>query len=192
MSTIIVHYRTQSIDKESVLKNINTWKSDKYKIFMQVHDYSLNCELSKKINDEDISNLTNYNIKLNTVEHAYENFSDNNEHKTILSNCLMETIDSVATIIFNGNVNLIIPIDTININQFKDNHLGLIYTDFTIDNSWRYYLQSEPNPKLMPLIIWSSSAIANKMHESNPLETIFSSYKRFHIANALYNISIDE
>ena len=187
MNSIVINYKIlKNIDISKLQTIIDGCISTKYKVFLNLYDFSLSKNLEKYL-----QNLNPINIDISVINHNYEDFS--NADSIILNN-LIRHGDSIAFGIFPDNLVLDKNcIDEFNFNLLQDEINGLIYFDYTINNI-RCFLRSRVmNIKInVPAVFWSVSKLIRFISDQDKLNIISTNFAAIHIPNSLCKIFTDD
>lgn len=190
MNNIVVNYKIIKELDISKLKSIITGcLSSKYKVFLNLYDFSLSKQVEnylKEIKDIDLSN-----IDISVSNHDYEDFS--NADNIILTN-LIRHGDSIAFGIFPEN--LIFDsgsMDKLNLDLLKSEINGLVYFDYIINNI-RCFLRSRiMNIKInVPAVFWSTSKLIRHIWEQDKLNIVANNFAAIHVPNSFCKIFTDD
>lgn len=190
MNNIVVNYK--------IIKDINISKfkdiisgclSNKYKVYLNIYDFSLSKQIENYL--KDINDLELSNINISVSNYDYEDFS--NADVIILSN-LIRHGDSIAfgifqdNLIFNTN-----SIDELNLDLLTNEINGLIYFDYNVNNI-RCFLRSRiMNIKLnVPAVFWSTSKLIRNISELDKLNIVANNFAAIHVPNSFCKIFTDD
>lgn len=177
MKSISINYIIHKItDKESIDKIVEGCKSKKYKVEINLYDFSLGNQLQ---------NYSNENVSI-----VQENYEDFEKAQSIILSKMINYIDSSIMCIAKESV-VLKNLDSIDFNVIESNELnGLIYTDYSIDGI-RCFLRSHyPNSNIgVPLAFWNTEKIIKHIGQENILGLIFNTCIGIHIPEDLCDIT---
>lgn len=189
MNNIVINYKiTRSISESKLQDIINGCLSKKYKVFLNLYDFSLSKSIESYVKN---LNIDLSNIDLSILNSDYEDLS--NADNIVLNN-LIRHGDSIAfgifqeNLVFNSNA-----IDQFNFELLKEESNGLVYFDYTINNI-RCFLRSRiMNLKMnVPAVFWSTSKLIRFISEKDKLNIVANNFAAIHIPNSLCKISTDD
>ena len=187
MNSIVINYKIlKNIDISKLQTIIDGCISNKYKVFLNLYDFSLSKNLEKYL-----QSLNPLNIDISVINHDYEDFS--NADNIILNN-IIKYGDGTAFAIFPDNLVLDKNcIDQFNFDILKDEINGLIYFDYTINNI-RCFLRSRVmNIKInVPVVFWSIPKLIKFISEQDKLNIISTNFAAIHIPNSICKIFTDD
>lgn len=190
MNNIVVNYK--------IIKDINISKfkdiisgclSNKYKVYLNIYDFSLSKQIENYL--KDINDLELSNINISVSNYDYEDFSNAD---VIILNNLIRHGDSIAfgifqdNLIFNTN-----SIDELNLDLLANEINGLIYFDYNVNNI-RCFLRSRiMNIKLnVPAVFWSTSKLIRNISELDKLNIVANNFAAIHVPNSFCKIFTDD
>jgi hypothetical protein len=189
MNIISINYIVQKdIDEKRLSMILNGLTSNKYKILLNIYDFSL----SKRVTDL-VSNLKldPEKIKLLVIPGDYE---EREQAHNIITRNFMQYVDSICMTVLHDN--LVInnnALDYIDFNILKEETVGFIYPDYNIKKV-RCFLRSHSIRTQIntPVIFWSVDKVLRHMAEKDILNKIYGSYSGVHIPNSLCTAYPDE
>jgi hypothetical protein len=190
MNNIVINYKIVKDINISKFKDIiNGCLSNRYKVFLNIYDFSLSKQAENYL--QEIKDIDLSNINISVLNYDYEDFS--NADNMILNN-LIRHGDSIAFGIFPEN--LIFDSESMNrldLDLLKNEINGLIYFDYIINNI-RCFLRSRVmNIKLnVPAVFWSTSKLIRHISEQDKLNIVANNFAAIHIPNSFCKIFTDD
>lgn len=188
MKNIVINYKiSKNIDNTTFNKIISGCVSEKYKVFLNLYDFSLSKD-TKEYTDQ-LSAINNLNIN-----YIPQNFEDVKEADQIILGSLIQYGDSVAFGIFGENTILNTGgVDLVDFNLLAEEINGFIYFDYNIKNIRCFLRSRSTNIQLnVPAIFWSTSKLIRYIPEKEKLNIVGNNYGSIHIPYSLCTIYPDE
>lgn len=194
MNNIVVNYKiSKDINKNVLSAIIDGCASKKYKVFLNIYDFSLSknaeTQIEEYLKESDLSFKITENLKIKIVHKDYEEFS---EADNIILGGIIKHGDSLAFVLLPENIALK-NIDTIQFEALKEDNIGFIYPDYSI-NDIRCYLRSRSfNVNIsIPAIFWSTSKLVMHLPEKDKLSIVSNKYAGIHVPEDLCTVYTDE
>lgn len=185
MQNIVINYKiTKKTNDLDILETIiRRCQSDKYRVFLNIYDFSLNKQnpLLKIDSAKTSSSIISYHEK------CYEDL--NNADNIVLQN-LIQHGDSLGYMLLPNNIILSESFfDLIDFQWLSHEGNGLIYFDYHI-NRIRCYTRSRAVniPINTPAALWSTSKLIRHIHEKEKLQIVGNNYASLHIPHSLCTI----
>lgn len=188
MSNIVINYIIlKHIDDESLSRIINGCISNTHNMHLQFNDFSLEKTISNQI-----KNINNDKIKIETFEYDYEDSS--NATEIVLKNFTSYCSYDILSIVYDNLKFYPESISGIDFKQLLENETyGFIYGDYDIGNIKCYLHSHAAGLKLnLPFAFWSIKQMLKHLSEENILEYMFSSYMGIHIPQSLCTVLPNE
>lgn len=182
MNIVSINYIVQNgMDDQKLAKIISGLSSSKYKVLLNLYDFSL----SKNMKDM-VSNLKidEEKIKIIVIDSDYEELE--NANKIIVKN-FMQYVDSISIAILHDNLILHKDaLDRIEFARMKEENIGFTYPDYNIKDVRCYLRSHASNVQIStPAVFWSTDKILRHIAEQDILSTVYNSYIGVHIPESL-------
>jgi len=182
MNSILINYSlSKDINKNRLQTLLNGCQSDKYKVFLNIYDFSISKNVKEKLDQVNIPK----NIKISVENSDYENLENYIE---IVSKTILQYSDSVSYCRLNETISLEPKsIDEIDFSVFDDGNYGFLYFDYDI-NSIRCFIKSYGHNGSVPAIFFSAKKTLEKLSNGKPITSILSESIGLHIPERLCTI----
>jgi hypothetical protein len=182
MQNIVINYKIlNDIDDNLLLSIVNGCNSKKYKVFLNLYDFSL----SKRIESQ-LSQIKSL-IEIEILTRDYE--ERENADNIVLQN-LIQHGDSIAFASISDNVVLNpYSIDELGLEWLKEESSGFIYTDYNINDIKCFMRSRAMNVSLnIPVVFWSTSKLVKHFTDQDKLQIVGNNYASIHIPKSLCTI----
>lgn len=186
MNNIVVNYKiSKNIDATAFKRIIDGCSSEKYKVFLNIYDFSLSKNAKEVINTK----AENKNLKIKIIDKDYEEVQ--NADNIILSG-LIQHGNSLAFAILSENITLK-DLDRLDLEVLKNDINGFLYFDYSVDNTRCYLRSRSMNVNIgIPVIFWSTQKLIRYLPEKEKLSIVANKYAGIHIPENLCTVHTDE
>jgi hypothetical protein len=178
MKSIVINYSiVREVDKEKIHEILNGCKSNKYKVYLNLYDFSLTKKIKNYVDD-----ISDDSIKISVYERDYE---DSEKFVQMITDDIIKYSNSIAyaalndSIVLNDN-----SLDSIDFDIFKNDIYGFLYFDYSI-NGIRCFVKSRMEKLVMPVIFFSLGATIKNISSDNVIETLLKNTIGLHIPKSL-------
>lgn len=182
---VLVNVVCKTYEKDSLLDVVEKCRSQNHDVTVNICDYTLEKNIANEIGE-----ISSDGFQQRILNLDFEDAS-NHDKKTIelaKSEKFDVVIDLDANLQMEKNF-----LDDMELETFKDNNYGCLYTDFfsKTKNDYKVYVHQKSFPLVsnsLPLIAFSFEAYSKNINNDNPKGFIISSMVSKHIKKALCSI----
>lgn len=188
MKNIVINYKILKDISQDVLEKIVTGcYSQKYKIFLNLYDFSLSKNTAEYIKTINVADNIN-------ISYSSQNYEDIQESDNIILYNLIQHGDSLSFGIFADN--LIFnqgAMDGMDFEALADETNGFLYFDYNIKNIRCFLRSRSVNVQInVPAIFWSTSKLIRHIPQKDKLNIVGNNYGSIHIPHSMCTIYPDE